>query len=209
MFKPNIYFFILPLFSIALMATSGCESTKLVSSWKSEQFPEEVLSRIAVIALMQDLAYRRAFENSLTSMLQNSGVNATSGLVLFPIEKKYTKEEMENIFQQKNITAIFIVADAGSEKTKEYVPGNNYPYNPMYNYYGYYNYYDPYRYRQDQGYYRETQYSKIEGVIFDHNTDKMIWSAVSQTTDPGSLVEFAGDVSSSFISKLKSDKILK
>ena len=79
----------------------------------------------------------------------------------------------------------------------------------MYNYYGYYNYYDPYRYRQDQGYYRETQTHKIEAVIFDLNTDKLYYSAISQTTDPGSLVEFAGDVASSFVAKMKSDKILK
>lgn len=196
---------------LILLILTGCGTTKIVNSWKSDQLPDIRLKQVAVIALIDDIAYRRAFENAFTSELQNLGVESYSGLNLFPLDRKYSKEEMDQILNDKNVEAIIIVTTAGSERTKEYVPENNYPPYSMYNYYGYYNYnyYDPYRYNRNPGYYRETQIQKIEAVIFDRNTDKLIWTAKSQTTNPGSLIEFAKDVSTTLIKKMKEDRVVK
>jgi len=202
--------------SFLIFALSGCESTRFINSWKAEQMTGVSIESITVIAMMKDVAYRRAFENSFCVSLKKEGINALSGLELFPLSRQYTQEEMEEIFKTNNITTLLIVTDAGSESSREYVPGNAYSpyslYNNYYGYYGYYNYYnyyDPYRYRADQGYYVNTEIRKIEVAAFDLDSDKLFWSAMSQTVDPGSLVQFAGDVADSFVAKMKSDEIMK
>ena len=94
------------------------------------------------------------------------------------------------------------------EKDKIYVP-NNENIRPSYyrNFGGYYSRNFPLF--NDRGYYANTQVYTIETIIFSILEDKIIWSGVTETTNPDGLAKMTEEVSKVVFKKMVKQGFVK
>ena len=73
-------------------------------------------------------------------------------------------------------------------------------------FYGYYSYYNPVMY--DPGYYATDKNYYIEMNLYDAQTEALVWSAQSETTNPSSIESFSKTFAQSVEYQLVKDGII-
>lgn len=188
--------FLAPLILLALV--SACSpSTKITGSWKAPEAKEGGYSNIFVTALTDRLVARQTIENDIDAILKEDGITASSSFEIIPPGFKATPENKQQVLDQIQAAghdAILTVALLDQTSETRYVPGST-MYSPMMyggyygSFYGYYSYYNPVMY--DPGYYTTDKNYYIEMNLYDAQTEALVWSAQSETTNPASLESFS------------------
>jgi hypothetical protein len=208
--KIILYFFT----SAYLLACSS--ATEITGSWKSPQVNAEKISSVLVTALTSKTNARQTVENDLASALQRSGYKAIKSMDVIPPTftegKEPDKEALLAKIKGTDVDVILTVALIDKETENRYVPGNvGYAPVSRFGYYGrfwgYYNTWYPTLY--SPGYYTEDKVYFLETNLYDARTEELLWSAQSETYNPGGLSDFSGDFASAVLTKMKADGVLK
>lgn len=196
--KTNINFIL--IIGMIFLLNSCSSSTKILGSWKSPDSPPSGYSNIFIAALSDNVLARKTIEDNLQNLLNQKGIaSVTSFNIIKPefraMETK--KEEILNAIKDRENDAILTVAVIDQTNDTRYVPGDI-MYNPMgFAYYRgfwrYYSFYYPMIY--SPGYYTQEKNYFLEINLYDAQSEDLMWSAQSQTTNPydleGSSEEFA------------------
>ncbi len=184
---------ILPAVLMAVITVASCTSTKITSSWREPDKAVAVsaLSKVLVVALFKDETSRHKAEDQMAGYLNGKGV----------VSYNYLKES----FDKKNEDALRkkIKADGFDgavtmrlvdvDKEKIYTPGNTSLYPSHYrNFSGYY--YRSFSYFSNPGYYSTTKTYTIETNVYSIKEDKIIWSALTKTSDPDGVQKMTEEV---------------
>lgn len=208
--------FILLLIGVLLLIQSCAPETQITASWKNKAVKANQVSSIMVTALTDKANVRQVVEEDLAKGLQEKGYKATRSMDVAP--PKFTegsepdKEELLNKIRKTKIDAILTIALIDKDTETRYVPGS-YGYTPVtrFGYYGrfggYYNTWYPTLY--SPGYYTEDKVYFIEANLYDAKTEELLWSAQSETYNPGGLRDFSKDFTSAVIAKMEKDGILR
>ena len=167
----------------ATLLMFACNSTKITSSWREpdKSLTISQLNKVLVVALFNNETNRHKAEDQMAGYLNGKGV----------VSYNYFSDK----FNRKDEAAIreSIAADGFDgavtmrlidvEKEKIYLPSNQ-PLYPAYsrNFPAYY--YRNYAYYQQQDYYRTTRIYTIETNVYSIKENKIIWTALTKTTDP-------------------------
>jgi hypothetical protein len=212
------------LFVLLFLITS-CATTTLTSVWKDANYQGGTLKKILIIGIAEKPAIKRLFEDEFSRQLKTRGIDAVQSYTVIPADKMSDKEFVQNEVKDMKIDAVLVTRLVDKKPVETYYPPETmYPeptpppyhppvYPPVYHggWYGYY--YDNYRYVTTPGYKVEDQMLILETNLYDAGTDKLIWSALSDT-----LVQtFEGGIDNSMIKsfievimkKLSEDKIIK
>ncbi|UZD22996.1 hypothetical protein PBT90_06260 [Algoriphagus halophytocola] len=183
---------------VILALVSACSpSTKITGSWKAPAAKEGGYSNLFVTALTDKLVARQTIENDIDTILEEDGITANSSFEIIPPGFKATPENKEEVINQIKAAghdAILTIALLDQTSETRYVPGST-MYSPMMyggyygSFYGYYSYYNPVMY--DPGYYTTDKNYYIEMNLYDAQTEQLVWSAQSETTNPSSLESFS------------------
>lgn len=203
---------ILSLSLVALMLSCS-PSVKILGSWTGPSTPPEGYSNIFVTALTDNILARQTVETDLDNLLLEEGVNAESSFDILPPGFKsdgVDKEEVLRKIRELGTDAILTVAVLDQTNETRYVPGST-MYSPMgYGYYGrfwgYYNYYNPVMY--DPGYYTTDKKYYLEANLYDAQTEELVWSSQSETTNPSSIETFSRSFSTTIINQLIKDGLI-
>lgn len=203
---------ILSLSLVALMLSCS-PSVKILGSWTGPSTPAEGYSNLFVTALTDNILARQTVETDLDNLLLEKGVNAESSFDILPPGLKsdgVDKEEVLRKIRELGTDAILTVAVLDQTNETRYVPGST-MYSPMgYGYYGrfwgYYNYYNPVMY--DPGYYTTDKKYYLEANLYDAQTEELVWSSQSETTNPSSIETFSRSFSTTIINQLIKDGLL-
>jgi len=194
---------------------AGCSSTKIVGSWKDKSLGQGQYANITVAAITSDALAKGNVEQEMSEQLASRGVKAEPAGSMFRPGMEMTDETKAEVSSQLDAAGfdglLTIALIVESEETR-YVPGTTYAYTPYTygyysNYWGYYGYYGPQVY--EPGYYTTTEVYLVEAVLYDVETEKMVWAARSETTDPASLNAFANDFAATVAAQLEEDGMLK
>lgn len=184
---------ILPAVLMAVITFASCTSTKITSSWREPDKAVAVsaLSKVLVVALFKDETSRHKAEDQMAGYLNGKGI----------VSYNYLKES----FDKKNEDALRekIKADGFDgavtmrlvdvDKEKIYTPGNTSLYPSHYrNFSGYY--YRSFSYFSNPGYYSTTKTYTIETNVYSIKEDKIIWSALTKTSDPDGVQKMTEEV---------------
>lgn len=170
---------------------------------------------VFVAALTHNLDARKIVENELAAQLRDQGIKVTTSIELFgPItrEQAGNKEEIVKKIRENGNDAILTLSLVNIETETRYVPGDNNYYAPTltYDFYGnfsnYYNYYYPQLY--EPGYYAHDKVYFLESNLYDVASEKLLWSAQSQSYSPGDIENFAGEFSEVTVARMHRDKII-
>lgn len=207
---PNLIIGILILAMIGACAPS----TKILGSWASPDKKEGGYNNIFVTAITENLLARQTIENDIDELLNEQGISAISSFELIPpgfIPNADNKEKLLSEIKAGGHDAILTMALLDQTTETRYVPGTT-MYSPMGygrgygSFYGYYSYYSPYMY--SPGYYDTDKKYYIEINLYDAETEKLVWSSQSETTNPSSLDSFAPYFAKTVVDQLIKDGMI-
>jgi hypothetical protein len=181
------------LSAVCLLITASCSLTNLNAVWKDPQYQGGKLKNVLVIGGSTNQIIRRIFEDEFTAEFKTHGINAIQSYGIFPSEKTLDKDMIESKSRELGIDAILSATVVDRKTEKDYTPAPNYYYYRNSYFYDWPNRYSrlypggfPARYPDERLLYSEYEVVSIETSIYDTQTGKLIWSALSDTVIGGS-----------------------
>ena len=171
----------------------SCSSTKIVSSWfePNKEIKISNLKKVLVVALFKNETSQHKTEDQMVKYLNGKGVQSYNYF-----KSNFNKENEQAIRSKiKNdgfdgaVTMRLIDVD----KEKIYTPAetNFYP-NYYRNFSGYY--YNRWNTSTTPGYYTTTKIFTVETNVYSIKEDKIIWTALTETTNPDGLKNLTDDI---------------
>jgi len=202
---------------VLLCVIPGCSpSAKITGSWKSPEISTSGYQDLFVVALInENFLAKKTIEDDLDQLLLEKGIQAESDLdKLKPglSAKKGDHAAIANALKESRKDGVLTVAVLDQTTETRYVPGTVDYYNPMLyggfygRFGGYYGMYQPMVY--SPGYYATDKNYYLEINLYDTDSEKLVWSAQSQITNPSNLDKAANDFANSVVNQLIKDGIV-
>lgn len=181
------------ILALYMLVAASCSLTNLNAVWKDPQYRGGKLKNVLVIGGSTNQVVRRIFEDEFTARLKTRGTDAIPSYTIFPSEKTLEKDAIESKTRDLGIDAMLIARVVDTKTKRELTPApSNYYYRDVY-FYDWPNRYSPFnsgpfpgRYYDDRRYYSYYEVVNLETNIYDTQTGKLIWSALSDTVIGGS-----------------------
>lgn len=200
---------------LILAFVSACSpSTKILGSWASPNKPAGGYTNIFVTAITENLLARQEVENDIDEILNADGITAMSSFEIIPpgfVPSAANKDKVINEIKAGGHDAILTMALLDQTTETRYVSGST-MYSPMGygrgygSFYGYYSYYSPSMYTP--GYYDTDKKYYIEINLYDANTEQLVWSSQSETTNPSSVESFAPAFAQAVVNQMIKDGVV-
>lgn len=207
------------LFIILLMAGmiwSCSPITRITGSWVDDTAKGKTLSgrTIFIASLTRNMKVRTNLESGITQLAAQKNVKTVQGSDYFSPEfyqKIPSERQLLTKIRNSGASAILTISMINKESETRYVPGSRgYAPYPFYSWYGgfysYYNYWRPMFY--EPGYYVTDRTYFMETNLYDLESNKIIWSAQSETVNPGSIDNFVRTYPKVLIDQLVKDGLL-
>ncbi len=205
-------------FSLVVLFLFGCKasSTVITATWTNDEVQQPSYKNIVVAPLIADRVLNASMESELAKSLSERDVNVDMGRKFLPEEytgltSETDKKSILDAVTSSGADAVLTVSIISEESETRYVPGT-YSYAPYsrYSYYGsfwgYYDYWSPRVF--EPGYYVTDKFYYLETNLFDAQSEKLIWSAQTETYDPATIESFTDDFSRKIAMELTDDGII-
>jgi len=191
---------------IALFITA-CATTNLTSTWKDPSYMGH-LRKILVVGVAKKPAIKRIFEDEFVRQLKARGINAVASYTLMPDKKQSDHEVIAAQMKEHGADAVLITRLISKKTVQTYVPGSvYYPPSAYSNWHDYYGQGSQAVYTP--GYIAEDEYALMETNLYDAGSDKLIWSAESESGIQGSaqnqIISYIGVM----VNTMADEKLLK
>ncbi|WP_309609492.1 hypothetical protein [Flavobacterium sp.] len=195
------------LFILILIVTS-CASTKIVESWKEpdKQITIDKLKKVLVVAMFKDETSNRKAEDQMVKFLKDKGIPSYNYL-----NKNFDKTKVE-VIQNKikkdgfDGAVTMRLIDVDKETIYQRNGINRFPnnYRDFSNYYydSAISYYNPDNYITTKTY-------TIETNIYSITENKIIWSALTETSDPKGVNKMTEEVTQVVYKQMIKDGLIK
>jgi hypothetical protein len=193
---------LVPLF-VTFQLLSSCSSTQLISSWRDPQttIDKTQLSKVLVMCLVKDETTRRVGEDVLVK--RNPSLFVASYTQL-PLSSLSDTTLVAKVIYGGGYDGFILMRLVDKKQATNYVPGSY----PSYygGWYGYYGHAAPYYY--DPGHYETSEYYSVETNVYSLNPDKLIWSGITETVDPGSVQTTINEIAEAVSYQMKKEGFL-
>ena len=198
-----------------LLILSACSTTSLKETWINPQYQGgKGFHKILVLAVSENETYRRNFEDSLTKQLENKGVFAEQGYILFPGRLRPDKSVIAKKIAEKGFDAMIISKVTGRENKKVVHYRDVYdpdapPFIHPFVGRGWYDYYSwNYDLVHEYSYTAQYQVLTAESTIYDTGNDHLIWSAESETVVEGDVKDLIDSLVSALVDELRKKQLI-
>jgi hypothetical protein len=169
---------------VAITILAACATTEVTAVWKDESYrvrPHKVL----IYAVLKKPINRRIVEDEFVRHFRSRGIDAIPGYAVFPDNELVEKEVLEEMLKAQGFDSLLLMQPTETRTEQVEVPGMV-TYHPAPSYrtwpgsyhMGYMAVYTP-------GYTFEDRYVLAETNLFDVATEKLIWTAASETKIEG------------------------
>jgi hypothetical protein len=179
-------------FAACLLA--GCApATRLTNAWVDPSYRGPPFRSILVLGISQNPGERRTFEDEFSAKLRGAGVNAVPGYTVLPEDGKVEKSVLEAALKKIGADGAIVARVLAVDRRTAYSPGYVTVIPSVGYARGFYGFYGsamaistpptPYQY----------DVVVVETSLWQTHDGTLVWSATTQTTDPGELrKEIAG-----------------
>lgn len=196
---------------------SACStSTRITGSWKDPAVDASTgeSKRVLITALTRNIEVRTKLETALAQKAAELNIDATKSSDIFTPDFFHEIPARDELFakiRQAGVDAVLTVSLIDTESETRYVRGSTrYAPLPAYYWYGgfysYINYWHPIMY--DPGYYVTDKTYFLETNLYSTETDRLIWSAQSETVNPTSIDAFAKEYPEVLLERMVKDGLL-
>lgn len=179
---------------LAVALASGCApATKLTNAWVDPAFAGPPFRNLLVLGISANEGERRTFEDEFAAKLRGAGVKAVPGYTLLPRGGKVPNEVLEGVLKKIGADGAIVARVLAVDRKTAYSPGYVTVIPSVGYARGFYGFYGsavavatpptPYQY----------DVVVVETSLWQTRDATLVWSATTQTTDPGELKqEIAG-----------------
>lgn len=199
---------------VFLMFVTGCNTSKITSSWKAEDFVPQKYNKIMVLGLIReaDRSIQEKMENHLVDELKNLGYYAVSSMKEYGPKAFYKMNEEEALGKIKDsgVDAVITIVLLDKQREKRYVTTNIYysPYGYYHNHFWGYSTSLYYRIYQPGYYVTENKYF-WESNLYDMKTQRLVYSVQTQSFDPSSSESLGHEYGEMIIQNMVRNNVIK
>ena len=197
---------IIPLLFVIVAISCG-PNTHITKSWRdpSATIDNSKLNKVLISAFMKDETSRRVVEQTLVDRMKGKGV---SSFTYFGGTNPKDDGTLEQKLKGDGFDGAVVLRFLNMDKELNYVPGTS-TYPGYYSRYGGY-YYNSWGAYSSPGYYTEDKVYNIETNIYSLKADssKLIWSGVTQTTNPSKLDKMVTEIADVVNEKMRKEGFL-
>ena len=192
--------------TLTLMAfawlVAGCASTTLQSTWRDPGYTGGAFKRIFVLALStRDVTARRVLEDVVVAKLAAGGVEAVPAWQSLPNDGPVPESALTAAVTASRADGMLMVRLLGVDTQLTVWPPPIGP-GPRFGWYGAYSGW--YAYPQVT----QTQTAVVETTFFDVRSQRIVWSATSETMNPTSVQQDAPGFADVILASLRRDGLL-
>ena len=184
----------------------SCATTSLVDTWRNPDMTMLKHHKLLLVYISKNDTTNRLYEDVLASELNRSGVSAVSGYTLLPEGKRVNRQILAKGVEKSGADAVITMQTVRVEQRTTIQPAYEeiypdywypgaFPRWDMYGYFDGYNYYEP-------TYISTYEIAKIQVNLFDAQSNKLLWAATVQTSDPGNVVSVSKELASIVVNSL-------
>lgn len=188
----------------------SCASVSVVDTWRNPELRPQRLHKILVVSINNKESARRVYEDMLASELSRKGVEAVPGYSIIPGAVLADWGVLDRAVRRAQAQAILTVQTIKVEKQTTVHSDNPYP--------GYW-YPQAFPGWDFPGYYRSmalygptyvTTYdvATMQVNLFDAGSDKLIWAATVESTDPNRVTTVGQDLARKVVKKLAKEGLI-
>lgn len=150
----------------------------MVKNWVYPERGPLKFEKVMALVILQEKFERRAGEDEMVRQIKN--VESIAAYTVLPDRGLEDESLVRKAVTESGVNGIIVMRPVYDKNEVSYVPGS-YPmaYNSFYGYYGW-----AYPLAYSPGYYRSDRLVGVETNIYDVKTEKLVWSGLSQTTNP-------------------------
>lgn len=200
----------------AWMLSSCGSSTRITGSWVSPEAKNLQTSgnrSVFIASMSRNLEVRTKLENALAAEAVARNIKAVKSIeYLSPdfFQKMPSEQQLMNRIGEAGVNTILTVALIDTKNEQRYVRGNTtYAPAPAYRWYGrFYSYYSYWYPIQEPGYYVTDKTYYLETNLYDAKSNELLWSAQSETVNPGGIDNFVRDYPKKLVAQMVKDGLL-
>jgi len=186
-------------FALCLLA-AACSSTSIINSWKAPDatLTPEQYKKVLVVVLAKDENARKVAEDKIVSNYKALNVSYP----VFTIKQLGEDTlKVKNLVKEQGYDAIVVMRLITTKAKSTYVAGG---YNQAYQKNGIYYFGD---YLNASSYATDMQYI-VATNVWSLKDEKLLWSGVTESTDPKKLDNLINEVAKEVVYKMKEDKFI-
>jgi hypothetical protein len=192
----------LSTFVLTLVLLLSCSSTtKLTSVWRDDGYQNHP-KKMMIIGGLKNPENRRIFEDEMVKQLKALGTDAVVSYTAIPERTEVDRDTITAKMNELGADAVLIARVVDKKTVLTNVPGTVSPGYPGYGggWHGYYAY--------SQSYKVQDEFAVLQTNLYDLKTDKLIWTAVSETWITENNESLIRSFTKVIIDRLVSDKML-
>ena len=220
-FMPETLFFYLTelimkplhILSLTLLATillCSCSANRLLSSWQDESLGQASMGTVLVIGVAKhDETKRRIYEDTFVDSLQAVGTKAVASYTLSKTPIAPTEAALREAIQKSDAQTVLITHMVSSKEKDFFQPSSRIIGTNSYSNYSLFSYY-PYIFGSVSapGNYISTTKVILETSLYDIETEKLIWTARTESIDPVMTRKYYQQLIDLFLDDLAGKEIL-
>ncbi len=193
--------------ALVIIIAASCNSTRITSSWREPDKSVSIgqLNKVLVVALLRNETNRHTAEDQMVGYLDGKGVVSYNYLDA----STSTKDEnvIRDMVKADGFDAVVTMRLVDMDKEITYTPGTFSSYPTYYRTFGGY-YRRSWSYYSTPDRYTTTRTYTVETNVYSLKEDKMIWTALTETTDPGGVQKLTEEVAGVVYKKMKKEGFL-
>ena len=200
---------LLTLVGIALGVLTSCGGTNLSYVWKEPRYGGGYLTSVMVVGVSKEVDRRRVFEEVFVREFEKRGIKAVASMKVLGPDTRLTRDTVKAEAARLGVDAVLAtrLISAGNEEIDRPPSISTMPS-------AQYGNVDLYFYAFDAqsaypGALGKHYVVRLETSVFDTDTEKLIWTASSQTVEPESIREIIESLCKNVMDRLREDKLLR
>lgn len=192
---------------VALFLTS-CSSSKLLSSHSTSTYDQSSIAPVLVVGIAKNETKRRIYEDTFIDSLNLSNTKAIASYTASKQSIEPNQSALKKIIEKTGAKTILITHMVGSNEKDFYVPSNRIIGTNSYSsgLYGYYPFI--HGYVNSSGSYVNTTKVMLETSLYDVVSEKLIWTARSESIDPVMTRKYYQELIDLFLGDLEAKNLL-
>jgi len=191
----------LPALMICIIIGLSCNSTKITSSWRepAKQVSIDKLNKVLVVALFKNETSRHKAEDQMAGYLNGKGI--VSYNYLDNDFNKRNEGALRDKIRGDGFDGAVTMRLVDVDKEKIYTPRNASLYPSAYRSFSGY-IYRSWSLYSTPGYYSTTKTFTIETNVYSIKEDKIIWTGITETTNPDGVQKLTEEVAKVIYKKM-------
>jgi hypothetical protein len=191
---------------VTTVFTSACTSTKLTAVWSDDAYSGGPLKKIMVVAALDNSVNRKIVESALVEELKQNGVEGIASNMALG-DQKLSEANITDTAKVKQVDGLMALRLTGVDEEQVYHPPT---YSVPYPYYYTWDTYYPHMHERIgmPGYTATYKYYNVETNVYAAKTEKLVWSAASETVDPKDINKEAQAFARKIVSSLKASGLI-